>query len=160
MSAPTLSSRGTPTGIPLHDGFSTKISFNSNTTVSFWEKDVQPPGYDGGEKVDQTTMHNIQFKTSVPRTLIDVTGVKTKVAYDPNVYNSGQILSLINRNDSITVHFPEGSTLTFFGFLQKFTPASVAEGEQPVADIEIMPTNYDDVAHTEQAPVLVSVSGS
>ncbi len=158
MSAPTPSTRGTPSGIRLDDGFSSKISFASNLTVEFWEKTIKPPGLDGGDAVQTTTMHNVTYRTMGPRQLKTLTDCTTVVAYDPNVYVT--ILALINVRTTITVKFPDGSTLAFYGFLQKFEPSELKEGEQPEATITIVPTNYDPVGHVEAAAVLASVAGT
>lgn len=158
MSAPALSARSTPSGILLPDGYQTLISFTANTSVSFWEKTVKPPGADGGDPIQQTTMHNIAWRTMAPRALKTLTESTCVAAYDPNVFN--QIISLINVRTSITVHFPDGSTLVFYGFLQKFEPSEMKEGDQPEATVTICPTNYDYSAHVEAAPVLTSVAGT
>jgi hypothetical protein len=73
------------------------------------------------------------------------------VAYDPAVYP--QIVSLINIPGSITVHFPNHSSLTFFGFLRTFEPNEVSEGDQPEATINVTPTNTDPTTGAEEGPV-------
>lgn len=50
--------RSAPGGTKLGDGFSTKIAFAADADVSLWEKTVTPPGVDGGDAVDTSTMHN------------------------------------------------------------------------------------------------------
>jgi hypothetical protein len=158
MAAPALSARSTPSGILLPDGYQTLISFTANTSVSFWEKTVKPPGVDGGDPIQETTMHNTAWRTMAPRALKTLTESTCVCAYDPNLYN--QIVSLINVRTSITVHFPDGSTLVFYGFLQKFEPSEMKEGDQPEATVTICPTNYDPSAHAEASPVLTSVAGT
>jgi len=158
MAAPATTTRATPGGIKLDDGYQTLIAFARDTDVSFWEKTVQPPGLDGGDAIDTTTMHNSAYRTFSPRALITLTEAPLVVAYDPNVYNN--IIALINREGSITVTFPDGSTLDFYGFLKSFEPQPCAEGEQPEANIVIVPTNYDPANYVEQGPVLTEVSGT
>lgn len=158
MSAPATTARQTPAGIKLDDGYQTKIAFAADPDVSFWEKTVKPPGLDGGSPIDTTTMHNTTWRTMAARALITLTESTVNAAYDPNVYNN--ILALINVEGAITVRFPDGSTLSFFGFLQKFEPNDNAEGEMPMAAVTITPTNYDPVGKVEAAPVLTSVAGT
>ena len=158
MTAPAVTARGTPAGIPLFDGHSTKITFAANPTVSFWEKDVQPSAYDGGDAIPITTMHNVLYRTKAHRTLIEVGDVQSTVAYDPNVKT--QILSLINVDTTITVTHPDGSTEAAYGFLKSFSPSSHQEGAQPEAAVVIVITNYDHAAHVEAGPTLASVSGT
>lgn len=158
MAAPSTTVRSAPAGIRLEDGFSTKIAFEADPDVSFWEIGVQPPGIDGGEAIQTSTMHNIAWRTMAPRALKSLTPCQTTVAYDPNVYNN--ILDLINVKQSITVHFPDGSTLDFFGFLKSFSPQAATEGNMPTANVDIVPTNTDPDDGTEAAPVLTSVPGT
>ena len=157
MAAPSATVRQTPTGRKLKDGHSTKITFARVPAISFWEKSVKAPGIDGGDSVPQTTMHNVTWRTFAPRQLRTLTEVTTTVAYDPALYDS--ILSLVNIEDTITVRFPDGSTLAFFGYLKQFEPAELVEGTQPEATVTIVPTNMDS-SGTEQAPVLTSVEGT
>ncbi len=158
MTTPSTTARQTPAGIKIDDGFSTKIAFARAPTVSFWEKTVKPPGLDGGDPVDTNTMHNVAWRTKSPRQLKTMTESTTMAAYDPAVYT--QIVELINKEGSITVHFPDGSTLDFYGYLQKFEPGDLKEGEQPEASITIVTTNQDPVTGAETPPVVTSVAGT
>lgn len=155
---PTTTPRVTPTGIKIDDGHSTKIAFSRNPDINFWEKTVTPPGIDGGDAIDTTTMHNVTWRTFSPRKLKTLTEMKTEVQYDPIAYD--ELRDLINVEDSITVTFPDGSTLSFFGYLKSFEPGELSEGEPPMATITIQPTNQDPTTGAEAAPVLVSVAGT
>ncbi len=158
MAAPTPTVRGTPAGIKLKDGFSSKVTLGALPTASFWEKKIKPPGLDGGEPIQQTTMHNVTYRTTAPRQLKTLTPQTFTAAYDPNFYN--QLLSRVNVEDTITHQFGDGSTLAYYGFLKSIVPNDVEEGAQPEAQIEIVPTNWDYINHVEAAPVLTSVSGT
>ena len=158
MAAPTPTARAAPSGIPLFDGYSTKITLAADSNVEFWEKDVQPPAVDGGDAIDITTMHNTLWRTKNARTLVNLGDVQSTVAYDPVCYTS--VVALVNVHTTITVTFPDGSTLAFFGYLRSFTPNAHAEGAQPEATVVIVPTNYDHTNHVEAAPVVASVSGT
>jgi hypothetical protein len=155
---PTPTARQSPAGIKLDEGFSTKITFARDPNIEFWEKTVKPPGLDGGDPVDTTTMHNVTYRTFNPRKLKTMTAMTTKAAYDPVAYDS--ILALINVKDTVTVTFSDGSTLAFYGYLQKFEPDDIDEGKQPEAGITIMPTNQHPTTGAETAAVLASVTGT
>lgn len=144
--------RQTPVGFKLEDGFSTKIAFEGDPDISFWEKTVQPPGVDGGDAIDHTTMHNVNWRTMSPRQLKTLTEFTCNVSYDARVYT--QIVAQINVNQEITIHFPDASTLVFYGFLKMFEPGELVEGEPPEATITIVPTNYNPQSGNEVAPVL------
>jgi len=159
MTAPSTTARLTPAGIKISDGFSTKIAFDRDPNVSFWEKEVTPPGFDGGDAIDDTTMHNTTYRTFASRSLTTLTESSITVMYDPDVYNN--ILdNLLNQEGSITVTFPDGSTMDFYGYLRTFVPGPLVEGEPPEAEITIQPTNRENGTSTEEAMVLTSVSGT
>ena len=129
----------------IDDGHPTKITFSkdgSGSGITFWEKSVTPPGVDGGGENDTTTMHNVKYRTRSPKKLITMTAMSMVCAYDPVVYED--IMDSINVNQQITVEFPDGSTVTFWGWLNSFVPGDVAEGEQPTATVEIIPSNQND----------------
>ncbi len=158
MAAPTPTARGTPAGLKLRDGFSSKITFAAVPTVSFWEKSVSPPGIDGGPKIDQTTMFNTMRTTAAAQSLYEVTDGSMKVAYDPNVYNT-IINTLINYHTTITQTWRDGSTLADFGYLQSFKPDALERGKQPEATVTFVFIGQDS-SGTEYAPVITSVSGT
>ncbi len=158
MAAPTTTTRSTPVGAKLQDGYQTLIAFAADNDVSFWEKTVTPPGLDGGDPVETTTMHNTTYRTFAPRNLITATDVQTVCAYDPVVYD--QIIALINIAGAITVNFPNSDTVDFFGFLRSFTPSEIAEGSQPEATVLIHVTNYDPTNNVEAAPNYKTSSGT
>lgn len=158
MAAPTPMARGVPAGKFLENGFSSLITIASSPTISFWEKTVQPPGWDGGDAIETTTMHNVVVRTMAPRTLKTLTPVTSKVAYDPVVNND--LKNHINRRTTITIEYSDGSTLAFHGFLQKFDPDELSEGEQPTGTVTIVPTNQDPTTGEETLPVLTNVTGT
>lgn len=156
--AVTHTTRSTPSGIKMDDGHSTKIAFARDPDIEFWEKTVQPPGVDGGDAIDTTTMHNVRWRTMAPRQLITLTEMQTTVAYDPVLYTS--ILNLINEEGGVTVHFPDGTQVSFFGYLKSFEPSENSEGEQPEATVTIVPTNQDPTTGAEVDPLVTAVAGT
>jgi len=133
----------------LQDGYQSLISFAADTTVLFYEKELTPPGVDGGGAIDQTTMLNSTWRTKAPKSLADLTTVNVTVTYDPACYP--EAIALVNVNNLITVTFPDGDTLAFWGWLNKFTPGKLAEGEKPTAEIEVIPSNLN-ASGVETAP--------
>jgi hypothetical protein len=77
--------------------------------------------------------------------------VKATVEWNPSLYTS--ILALINKKDTFTILFPDGSTLAFYAFLRLFEPGDLSEGNKPTATITLTPTNADPVTGAEEAPV-------
>lgn len=158
MSVPASTPRQTPAGIPLWDGFSSKIAPASNPTISFWEITVQPFKLSTGEPINQVTMHNVRYRTFRAPALLTVGALKLKVAYDPNLINQLEAIGGVNM--AWTQTYPDGSKNDFFGFFQEFDPEPLEEGKRPEATIEIAVTNIDPVAHVEQGPVTTSAPGT
>jgi hypothetical protein len=137
----------------LDDGYQTTIEFSvggSGEGIKFWEKNVTPPGMDAGGANDTTTMRNTLYRTKAPKYLITMTDMTLTVAYDPDLYSS--ILDMIRVNQLITINWPDGASLEFWGWLDKFTPGQVMEGAQPEATITIVPSNQNEDGE-EVAPV-------
>ena len=141
MAAPNPTPPNVPFGAHLRDGFKTRITFGDDVGVSLWEKTVKPPGLDGGDKIEQSTMRNTLLRTYHPRSLITMTDLTMTCAYDPFIFLD--ILDLVNVNQVITVTFPDNSTVAFWGFLKSVEPNDHTEGEQPEVTVTICPTNVD-----------------
>ncbi len=153
------SARPSPAGIKLDDGFSTVFAFERAPGIGLWEKTVTPPGLDGGDSIPTSTMHNIQWRTFSARQLQTMTEMTSTVAYDPKIYST-IVSQLLNEEGSLTLYFPDGSYLNFFGYLKMFKPNEMTEGAQPEAEITVVCTNQDPVTGVETAPVLVEVVGT
>lgn len=134
----------------IDDGFATLVSFSLSPTVKFREKTVTPPGITVGGSVDTTTMRNTAWRTKAPKKLKELSDMSLTASYDPAVYND--IVAMVGVNQSITVTFPDGQSLTFYGWLDSFTPSEISEGEQATADITVVCGNQDTDG-AEIAPV-------
>ena len=160
---PTRVLRSTPAGWKMPDGWQTFITFQNLPGFNVWEKAVKPVGFDGKEAIDTTTMHNAKYRTFAPRHLQTLTEVTATCAYDPDIYDpagvAGGVQGMINVNQSITLQFPDHTTITFWGFLMKFELKEHKEGEFPEADITVVPTNTDTTSQ-EAAPVTTPSVGT
>ena len=151
MAAPTPTARVTPTGSMLENGYQSLITFASDTDIDLWEKTIQPPGLEGGDPVDITTMHNTVLHTKAPQALSDTGESSVLVAYDPAVLD--QIIAIINTVTTVTITLPDGSSWAFYGYLRSFQPSALANGTHPEANIVIVPTNVDPANDTEEEVV-------
>lgn len=133
----------------MNDGHSTLVTFSADSSVALKEKEVTPPGVSGGGENDTTTMHNTTWRTRQPKQLVTLSECSFVAAYDPAVYD--EIIAMINVNQQITVEFPDGSTLVFWGWIDEFTPNRHVEGEQPTAEVTIIPSNQNN-SGAETAP--------
>lgn len=134
----------------IDDGYATLIGFSEDSDVQMWEKEVTPPGVSGGGENDTTTMQNTTWRTKSPKGLISLSECSLVVAYDPAVYD--EIVAMVNVNQQITITFPDDSTLVFWGWIDEFTPSANVEGEQPTAEVKIIPSNQND-SGVETAPI-------
>lgn len=138
----------------LDDGHPTTIEFaaeDSAVGIKFWEKEVTPPGMEGGGPNDTTTMRNSTYRTQSPKKLITMTDATLKVSYDAAI--SDQIVAIINVNNLITITYPDDAELAFWGWLNTWTPDALIEGEQPTATVTIHTSNQN-ADGDETPPVL------
>lgn len=149
----------------LNDGFSTTIELGTFPTVFAVvarEKTVTPSGYSGGGGIPVTTMRNIAYRTTAPKYLINVEPLTLTVAYDPDTFDPANLASgmpnIINVNQLITITFPSGDSLSFYGFVDEWKSQENREGEQPLISMTIIPSLLDPTDNdTETAPVYVGV---
>lgn len=139
----------------IDDGFSTRVSFALAPGLLIWEKRVTPPGLDSGGPNDVTTMLNIRWRTRSPKKLITLTDMTFIGAYDPAAYED--ILGILGENQIITIDWPDGDAYSFYGWLDKFIPGEIREGDQPEATVTICPSNHDN-ALNETEPLFVQSS--
>lgn len=142
--------RSAPVGTMLENGYQSLVAFEDDPDISFWEKDVQPMGFEGGDKIEITTMHNTTVRTYAAQALPGATDGEVTAAYDPAVLS--QIVALVNVNNLVTFHFPDGSSWDFYGFLGSFVPSALTNGEHPEATCSIMATNVNDNSGAETTP--------
>lgn len=138
----------------LVDGFNTTYAF-PGAGVTFIEKEVTPPALDGGGEIPQTAMRNVLWRTAWPKYLRTLGKMDSKVKYDPFAYST--IQAQINRNQAIVLNFPSltmttARRITLWGWLNKFAPEALKEGDEPLADMEILISNLND-SQIETGPV-------
>ena len=154
---PVPTARSTPSAYRLPDGFSTKITMATQPAVAFWERKVKPPGIDGGEMIDISTMFNTKWLTFFPRVLIKLDDVAVEAGYNPSVLPT--IVTMTNLQDTCTITYPDSSTDCFYACLRKFEQTDMVHGEFPMANITISPTNLD-ASFNEEGPVFAAGSGT
>lgn len=145
----------------MEDGFSTTINFGQSETT-FCAKTVTPPAIIMGGANDVSCMSNTLYRTKASKKLIDLGDVTATGYYNASLYTS--FISSMGTNQQITIQFPPvagettaGGTLTFFGFLDSFTPSASEEGQAPEATVVIVVTNRD-LDGEESAPVFAAGS--
>ncbi len=144
-----------PSDVRMDDGFSTLITLHNIPSIKIYEKEVTPPGISAGGAIDTTTMRSTAWRTMSPRKLKSLTAVAATVAFASSAIPD--IMGEVGKLQQITILFPDTSTITFWGWLEEFTPGSFQEGEQPTASITVQPSNHDDTG-AEVSPVYVSAA--
>lgn len=143
----------------MDDGFATLITLENIPTVKIYETEVTPPGYSTGGPIDTTTMRNTAWRTQAPKQLKTLTAVSITAAYATEALD--QILGQLGENQLITVHYPDGSSVQFYGYIDEWTPSAHVEGEMPTASVTIQPTNHDNASpYNEVAPDYNPPAGS
>lgn len=140
----------------LDDGFATIITLENLPDVKIFEREVTPPGYSGGGPIDTTTMRNLAYRTMAPKKLKTLSKVSVTAAYATSALDG--IWAQIGVVQLITITFPDGSTLAFYGWIDEFTPAAHKEGDQPTASITIQPAMRNPTTGAEVAPVYTAPS--
>lgn len=138
----------------LTEGFPTTMTFSeaaSGVSLYFKEQAITPPGVDGGGPNDTTNMRNIEWRTQQPKVLKSLSGSQMTCHYDPAFLDG--ILDMINTNQEILLTFPDDQTWTFWGWIDKFNPGEIVEGQPPTATVVIEVSNQDDSGN-EIAPEL------
>lgn len=158
MAAPTATTRQTPSGITLKDGFRTLYTFAADPDISLWEMEATPPGMDNTEPIDTTTFWNSAVRTKAPRALYEVTDGAIVCAYDPAVWS--QIQAIIGAETTVTCTLRDGSTIACYGYLKSSKKNNNQDGKMPTANVEIVFTCWDYVNKVEAVPVVTSVAGT
>jgi hypothetical protein len=119
-----------PRGLP--DGYRTLVTFADFPSIQLFAKKVTPPGIEGGDGIDTTTMLNDRWKTKYPQSLIEATPLNFTAAYKPEIYV--QAVIAVNLPQYITVTFPNGDSVGDYGWLRSIKPNSHEIGAQPTAE--------------------------
>lgn len=126
----------------LFDGYQVLFSFSLNVNINLWERSITPPGLDGTGPIEVATMRVDDLRIRAPKSLATITEMTMVCAYEPLVYN--EFYAIMQIIGSMTVTFPDGSTLDLPGWLDKFMPTEMTEGNMPVANVTFYPSMMDE----------------
>lgn len=158
MSAPTPVTRLTPSGTEIVNGKRVTVAIALDLNIELFEEEVTPPGLDTEEAIETTSQRNIRWMTYAPGDLIRLTEFDVICGYDPIVYVS--LIAILGIPTTITVRFPNGARLTFYGYAKSATPTPMKRKEKPKMTVNFMPTNMDPADCSEAAPVFTAGSGT
>lgn len=153
MAAPTPSARTLPTGYKMPEGFKSLITFSTNPGLNIWEIDVKPPGVESGEPINTTTQQNIEWRTMSMPQLKTLETITIKFAYDADVMQTDLVALCGNNNATVTILYPQGTKVAFYGALNKVEFDPFKEKEFPTGTMTVVPTNWDNANRVEAGPV-------
>jgi hypothetical protein len=158
MAAPAHSAKQVPTGVEVWDGVGTQLAFAARPKTNFWEVTLKPLSLEGGEPINNTTLLNTVWRTKRAPVLKECPPMSGTAKYDPDVWPD--LIALINKEGSVTQYWPDNSYADVFAYLRNFVYQDHKEKELPIANIEIVVTNWDPVGHVESGPVYTPASGT
>jgi hypothetical protein len=123
----------------LTDGFKTLLFFDGDNFV--FEKEVTPPGWDGGGPNDITVMENTALRTFYPKKLITLTEAGIVCQYFSETLT--ELAAVMNVNQDVECLYSDGGSVVFWGWVDKWIPHPIKEGEPPLADLKIHPSNVN-----------------
>lgn len=158
MAAPTATARGPVGGTRLDNGYQALFSISSNITIEIYEKTITPPAIDGGDPIMTDTMLNEVYITKAPQCLQEWDDVTVVAAYDPAVLS--ELQAVLNVIQAMTIYYPDGTALTFWGFVRRIESSPLQKNTQPEITLTVVIANWDPNNCVEAGPVLVPGTGS
>ena len=158
MAAPSPVTRTAPTQPKLENGFVWKIGFSQDVDISLYEVSLNPPGLDGGDPIDVTTQWSVALREKALRGLIDIPDFTFTCGYNPIVHS--QLIAIINDNGAISIDWPNGDKLTFYGALRVAEYDALEEGTFPMITCTVTVTNRDPINKVQAAPVFTEGAGT
>lgn len=158
MTAPAATARQTPAGRALANGMQSVVTFSLDPNLEITEIGVTPPGMEGDEPIDITDQFTVKWRGFAPRELVTLTPASIRAQYDPVIYNA--VSAMINKRQTITYWFPDGSNVAVYGFLRSAIPGEMADGTKPEITLTIVHTMRDPVTCEEEDPVYTAGSGT
>lgn len=130
--------------MPMFDGFRTLITFSNMNNLQFAEVNVKPFGLDGRGPIDTTSMRNLKYVTKWPKQLIDLTPIQSDCQWVPALLPQLKTFVLLV-NQLIAIQMPTGDVLEFYGWVDKAEPQAQKEGEVPIIQFTIIPSNINPI---------------
>lgn len=128
----------------IDDGLGTTMTWGSSTTFTLEKMSITPPAIEGGDKIDITTLNRTAWRTFVPKTLKQLEDAGFTARWDA----SEHIDAPINSNEAITITFPDGDKIVFWGYLKTLEVGEIVEGDKVEGTGTITVTNWNGSAET------------
>jgi len=151
----------------LTEGYQTLIAFSQLPNVPFRERTVTPPQLDAAGLIDVTTMRSQILRQKQPKKLLDTSTMSCEIQWDPVVYSTvGDVTKrVLGKVGGSQIEFPDGSQISFYGWIASFKPAALKEGEFASATIDVVCSHQDangvlqTITYTKPADVINHLPG-
>lgn len=132
-------------------GIRVTITPTAGTPITFLETEVTPQGYEGDEKIEQTTNANTAFRSFEPGDLAEKTAIQFTGTYDTE--ELADIKAAINERGTVQVEFKTGATVTDNGWLRSFVPTGMSRGNMPLANC-VVELEGEDATGTDNEAIV------
>lgn len=154
MAAPTVTAVGVPLGRKLRRAYKTRFALGVLPTFSLFDFAITPGEWTIGQPIPQSTFLNTRYMTWAPQALIDIGPFIIRGQFDPDVFKTAQLPTIIGAETAATHHWVGFGQLAMFGFVTNaaFTEAAVNSNDPPMITLGFKPSNYDPVNNVEAGP--------
>lgn len=132
-----------------YDGYNTTFTMAADASLKFVPKSITPPGTSVGT-IQVTPLNATAWRTTVPTTLKTLGDMSVEAFFDVDVY--ADLISYTGTNTLFTITWSDASTLAFYGFIGNASFTAHTEGEAPMINLTITPTNRHSLLGAETAP--------
>lgn len=158
MGMPAVTEKQVSNDEMLENGYQSLFVFEDDPDVAIFDVDVQSPDLKGGEPIDITTMLRSVKRAKAPRALSEDGDITVNFGIASGTRD--QLEALINRKQSVTEWYPDGSAYSWHGFAYDVTFKPRAEGEFPMGTLKICITNVDPDDGSESSYVYTPPTGT
>lgn len=144
----------------MPEGFKSLITFSENPALNIWEIEVKQPGVKSEEAINTTTQQNITWRTMWLPQLKTLDKVTVKFAYDADVLQTDIIGMVGPRGQTVTILYPQGTKIAFYGDIESVEFDPFKEKEFPTGTMTVCPTNVDAAHGYVEAGPAFSDSGT
>ncbi len=158
MAAPGVTSRTTPTGYKLPEGFRAFVAYSLRNAVDVWEVEVSPAGMEAAE-IDTSTQHSTKWRTKWISALVNSTDVPFTAGYNPDAMDDLMFLCGA-QSGSFTVQMPQNTKYSYWGGMKTLGFQPLKAGQFPLVNITNCVTNWDTANRVEAGPAVTQAAGT
>lgn len=119
----------------MDDGFSTVLSFANLPDIKMYERELVLPALKGGGGKDTTNMRQLAHRSQTEDILRSVSSFTVTAAFATDAFADAKLQLGINQ--LISLIFPDGLQMQFYGWMEEFTPQKFVEGELALVAITV-----------------------